>query len=64
VNVAVAISVQVASQPVAPPPERKRSSNTPPKPIQDEWGFFDPNQCGFQALLARLDAIADDGDTD
>ena len=23
-----------------------------PKPIQDEWGFFDPEQCGFAALLS------------
>jgi hypothetical protein len=32
------------------------------KPIQDEWGFFDPEQCGFAALLAKLDEItrADD----
>ena len=27
------------------------------KPIQDEWGFFDPAQCGFAALLAKLDEI-------
>jgi len=29
------------------------------KPIQDEWGFFDPEQCGFAALLAKLDEIID-----
>jgi hypothetical protein len=27
------------------------------KPIQDEWGLFDPAQCGFSALLAKLDEI-------
>lgn len=27
------------------------------KPAQDEWGFFDPEQCGFAALLAKLDEI-------
>jgi len=27
------------------------------KPIQDEWGFFDPEQCGFATLLAKLDEI-------
>jgi len=27
------------------------------KPVQDEWGFFDPEQCGFAALLAKLDEI-------
>ena len=29
------------------------------KPIQDEWGFFDPEQCGFAALLAKLDEVTD-----
>jgi hypothetical protein len=27
------------------------------KPAVDEWGFFDPEQCGFSALLAKLDEI-------
>jgi CheY-like chemotaxis protein len=27
------------------------------KPIHDEWGLFDPAQCGFAALLAQLDEI-------
>jgi hypothetical protein len=31
------------------------------KPIQDEWGFFDPEQCGFAALLA-MDEIIDTDD--
>jgi hypothetical protein len=30
------------------------------KPVQDEWGFFDPEQCGFAALLAKLDEITDE----
>ena len=29
----------------------------PAKPPQDEWGFFDPEQCGFAALLAKLEEI-------
>jgi hypothetical protein len=32
------------------------------KPVQDEWGFFDPDQCGFAALLAKLDEIIDTDD--
>src|SRR5262249_32555592 len=63
VNVAVAVSVQVAAQvstqaaaPAATPRKRGRL-----KPVQDEWGFFDPDQCGFKALLARLDAVTDEG---
>jgi CheY-like chemotaxis protein len=43
----------------------QRPANTPAapkrfpdrKPLQDEWGFFDPAQCGFSALLAKLDEI-------
>ena len=27
------------------------------QPAQDEWGFFDPEQCGFAALLAKLEEI-------
>jgi hypothetical protein len=59
VNVAVAVSVQVNAQvaTVTPPPSVRRRPSKP-APVQDEWGFFDPNQCGFEALLARLDAIA------
>ncbi len=47
-----------------PPPEdrhgKKRSKD--PKPVQDEWGFFDPVQCGFAALLAKLDEVTDKED--
>jgi hypothetical protein len=39
----------------APAPRRSRKS----KPVQDEWGFFDPEQCGFAALLAKLDEITE-----
>ena len=34
-----------------------------PKPLQDEWGFFDPEQCGFAALLAKLEEITDSTDS-
>jgi hypothetical protein len=42
-------------------PAGKRA-NSRHKPIQDEWGFFDPEQCGFAALLAKLDEIIDTDD--
>jgi hypothetical protein len=29
---------------------------TPPRPVQDEWGIFDPAQAGFAAVLRRLAA--------
>ena len=44
---------------VAPKPVRK----TPSRPIQDEWGLFDPAQCGFAALLSKLDEITDTSET-
>ena len=31
------------------------------KPVQDEWGFFDPEQCGFATLLAKLEEITKEG---
>jgi hypothetical protein len=26
-------------------------------PVEDEWGLFDPEQCGFAALVAKLDEV-------
>jgi hypothetical protein len=43
----------------APQPPRK----PPSRPVQDEWGLFDPAQCGFAALLAKLDEITDANET-
>jgi hypothetical protein len=28
------------------------------KPVQDEWGLFDPEQCGFSALIEKLEEIS------
>lgn len=54
-NVAVAVSMNVgANVATAPSPKRGRSKQS----VQDEWGFFDPTQCGFPALVAKLDEIA------
>jgi hypothetical protein len=58
---------------ITPPPARLRPVSQPAKPAsapskkaarppQDEWGFFDPAQCGFAALLAKLDEITEPGD--
>ena len=52
----VAPARPVAVAPAAPPCKQKRKKD--PVPIQDEWGFFDPQQCGFTALLAKLDEIS------
>ena len=41
--------VPVAATPVAPAPERP-AAKAAPRPVQDEWGMFDPEQAGFAAL--------------
>jgi hypothetical protein len=33
--------------------------STTSRPAQDEWGMFDPDQCGAQALFEKLDAAAE-----
>jgi len=53
--VSVAVSVNLARPVLVPPPPQRRHKS---QPVQDEWGFFDPNQCGFPALIAKLDEIA------
>lgn len=44
--------VQKTSAPTTVPRQRR----TPPQP--DEWGYFDPSQSAFKALIRRLDEIA------
>ena len=40
--------------------ERPRSRKKPRAMApQEEWSLFDPEQCGFAALLAKLDQMAD-----
>jgi hypothetical protein len=60
--------------PAPPPPAQPRrrapaavvhaevGSKRKSTPVQDEWGFFDPHQCGFAALLEKLDQITDTAD--
>jgi hypothetical protein len=57
VNVAVAVSVNVGSAVNMVTPRRSKRPRKA-QPVQDGWGFFDPNQCGFPALIAKLDEIA------
>jgi hypothetical protein len=58
-----------ARKPAAPKPARQKQAPRKrpaparaPQPVQDEWGFFDPSQCGFSALIAKLDEIAEHED--
>jgi len=32
------------------------------RPVQDEWGFYDPKQAGVEALVRRLLSAAHEGD--
>ncbi len=45
-------AVAAQEPPIRPRPRVRR--RLPRGPIQDEWGLFDPEQCGFAALLAKL----------
>ena len=51
----VAPARNVSASMVAP---RTRRRAHRAQPVENEWGFFDPNQCGFPALIAKLDEIA------
>jgi len=39
------------------PADEKKPRPKRTRPIEDEWGLFDPEQCGFAALLDKLDEI-------
>jgi hypothetical protein len=39
------------------PPEKPRARKA--RGAADEWGVFDPNQCGFSALVNKLDEVTD-----
>jgi CheY-like chemotaxis protein len=41
-----------------PKPARPRAKK-PKRPMQDEWGLYDPEQCGFAALLERLEELTE-----
>jgi hypothetical protein len=48
-----------APAPQAPKTRKTNSRKRRTKPTQDDWGLFDPDQCGFAALVAKLDEITD-----
>jgi len=60
-NVTPPAGAVTAEPPVATPLSKIRIL-TPrakaPKPVEDQWGLFDPEQCGFAALRAKLDEIS------
>jgi CheY-like chemotaxis protein len=44
-------------------PRLKRKARPKP-PVQDEWGLYDPDQCGFGALFAEIEARRNAEDED
>ncbi len=52
-------SIAAPSLPPAKPARKRNSRRRRKKPAQDDWGLFDPDQCGFAALVAKLDEITD-----
>jgi hypothetical protein len=54
---AVPVPLAAPAEP-SPAPDRGRRKKASAHTVQDEWGLFDPEQCGFAALLAKLDEIA------
>jgi hypothetical protein len=42
--------------------DKKKKKRSKASPAQDEWGFFDPDQCGFAALIEKLEEITDKDD--
>jgi len=55
-SVADIAPVSNVSASIVAPRTRRRAHRA--QPVENEWGFFDPNQCGFPALIAKLDEIA------
>ena len=53
-------SSQKASRSSSSTEKKKKKKRKKPLPIQDEWGFFDPDQCGFAALLEKLEEITEE----
>jgi hypothetical protein len=49
-----------ASAGTQPRVRKPRSQPKKATPVQDEWGFFDPEQCGFSTLLAKLEEITEE----
>jgi hypothetical protein len=33
------------------------------EPVQDEWGIFDPDRCGFAALVDKLEEVSEEKET-
>lgn len=50
------VTIPTPAAPKVESPRRIRR-RTAPAPPQDEWGFFDPQKCGFAALFTKVNEI-------
>jgi hypothetical protein len=48
----------VAHNHATPPSSRKKFRKKKRSPVTEEWGFFDPEQTEFGALVAKLNEIS------
>jgi hypothetical protein len=54
----------LAAVAVAPAAKTRKKEKKKQPAVQDEWGLFNPDQCGFPALLARLNELEKRADSD
>ena len=45
-------------------PGKKKAQASQAKPLQDEWGIYDPGQCGFDALFAKINEASHEDETE
>jgi len=50
----------VVTHRLVPKKPRPQPATRKANPVQDEWGFFDPERCGFSTLLAKLEEITEE----
>jgi hypothetical protein len=50
----------VANSETKPAPNRTAATAPLDRPACDEWGFYDPAQAGFEAVLRKLEKRAED----
>jgi hypothetical protein len=51
-----------AARKTQPENRRREMETSEQRPKQDEWGIFDPDQCGFSAVVDKLDKVAESKD--
>src|SRR5262245_17397376 len=63
-GVAIAVATPAATppkpekpRPILTEPTTSKRANARKKAVKDDWAFFDPEQSGFSALIAKLDEI-------